>query len=143
MQPHDQMELAVGQANDAFYRAFESLDIRRMEAIWLQDAAARCIHPNWPLCSGWPAVRDSWSRIFNNTATIRFDVSDLEITLAGEAAWVVCVETVTIPSDDGPQSARMLATNIFRRGPDGWRIAHHHAAPILFGRGRAAGAAED
>jgi ketosteroid isomerase-like protein len=84
-------------------------------------------------------VRDSWSRIFNNTASIQFEVSDIEITLGGAAAaWVVCIETLTVPSDDGPQSARMLATNIFRRGADGWRIVHHHAAPVLFDRRDAA-----
>jgi ketosteroid isomerase-like protein len=115
MQSRDESE-AVARANLEFYRAFESLDIRRMEAIWARDETARCIHPNWPLCSGWPAVRDSWSRIFNNTASIQFEVSDIEITLGGAAAaWVVCIETLTVPSDDGPQSARMLATNIFRR----------------------------
>lgn len=134
MASSEESELAVARANDQFYRAFESLDIRRMESVWVRDESARCIHPNWPLCSGWPAVRDSWARIFNNTQSIAFEMSDLELTVAGETAWVVGIETVTMPSEEGPQSARMLATNIFRRGAEGWRIVHHHAAPILFGR---------
>ncbi len=31
-------EEAVAQANESFYRAFESLDIKRMEAVWAKRA---------------------------------------------------------------------------------------------------------
>jgi hypothetical protein len=38
---------AVIEANREFYRAFESLDLEKMERVWMRDAAIVCIHPGW------------------------------------------------------------------------------------------------
>src|SRR5437899_2862048 len=51
---------AVQAANQAFYRAFETLDLAAMEAVWAHAGACTCLHPGWPLCAGWPEVRASW-----------------------------------------------------------------------------------
>ena len=33
------------KANERFYAAFESLDIKQMEKVWLQDAEIQCVIP--------------------------------------------------------------------------------------------------
>ena len=43
----------VTAANERFYRAFESLDIEQMAAVWVQDETAQVVHPGWTLKSGW------------------------------------------------------------------------------------------
>ena len=63
---------AVLAANDAFYRAFESLDIDRMRAVWLNGASISCIHPGWGALVGWPAVMESWEQIFAGTLHMEF-----------------------------------------------------------------------
>ncbi|HEX4211187.1 MAG TPA: nuclear transport factor 2 family protein, partial [Candidatus Binataceae bacterium] len=60
MPDHD----AIIQANRAFYQAFESLDIQRMEALWLREPRIICIHPGWRRLIGWGPVMESWERIF-------------------------------------------------------------------------------
>jgi len=38
---------AVLEANAAFYAAFESLDLKRMEEVWLRAPYIKCVHPGW------------------------------------------------------------------------------------------------
>jgi ketosteroid isomerase-like protein len=126
----------VFAANQQFYEAFERLDIRRMTAVWCQDDDVQCIHPGWPRLTGWRAVRDSWIRIFNNTRSMAFRISDTRVTVHGAVAWVVCVEWITMVIDEEPQETRVLATNIFRRRDDQdqnnpWLMVLHHGSPVL------------
>ena len=73
-------ELArVEEANARFYRAFESLDLREMEAVWAKGGHVKCVHPGWGLLAGWESVRVSWETIFKNTAEIRFSVTDVDV----------------------------------------------------------------
>jgi ketosteroid isomerase-like protein len=122
--------------NQRFYAAFESLDIRRMAAVWQQDEGVQCIHPGWSRLIGWRAVRDSWIRIFNNTRSMQFRITDTQITVQGSIAWVVCVERITMVIDEEPQETHVLATNIFvgeETQPEGrhWLMVHHHGSPVL------------
>jgi ketosteroid isomerase-like protein len=116
----------VRRANLELYRAFESLDLARMDAAWAHEGQVTCVHPGWPLADGWPAVRRSWETIFRNTKDIRFEIRDEKIDVQGDLAWVVCVERVRSGGGEG----RVLATNVLRRGPDGWRVVHHHGSPL-------------
>lgn len=121
----------VTRANQGFYGAFESLDIARMDHIWLQQEYVICIHPGWSLRIGWPAVRDSWVLIFNNTFSMTFELTEVQIQVAGDVAWVVCTENITSRQGEAAQQARVLATNLFRRVGEQWKIIHHHGSPIM------------
>lgn len=131
---------AVLAANDAFYRAFESLEIDRMRALWLSSATISCIHPGWAALVGWPAVMESWEQIFAGTLSMRFTLSDVSVHVAGDAAWVLCVENIESRQVDGAAAARVQATNVFQRRDGRWHIVHHHGGP-LFGPRAGAGAA--
>ncbi|MDB4966721.1 MAG: uncharacterized protein JWN44_2410 [Myxococcales bacterium] len=130
---------AVQAANRAFYRAFEALDLRQMEAVWAHDGACSCLHPGWPLCAGWEEVRGSWATIFANTAVMRFEVVDERIDVRGELAWVVCVERIrsTAPAGEAMVGA-IVATNVFRREGGAWKLVHHHGSPHVPRRAEAA-----
>lgn len=120
---------AVRAANHAFYRAFERLSLRDMDAVWAHDGPVTCLHPGWPLCAGWDEVRASWATIFANTAAMAFRVTDERIDVRGALAWVVCVERVRSTTPSGERLAgAVVATNVFRREADGWRLVHHHAS---------------
>ena len=47
----------VLEANAAFYRAFESLDVKRMEEVWLRAPYIKCVHPGWGLLVGSVDIR--------------------------------------------------------------------------------------
>lgn len=121
----------IEAANARFYRAFEALDLARMDAVWAHDERASCVHPGWPLLAGWPAVRDSWGAIFANTEEMRFTLSDVRVVAAGETAVVTCTENILSGTAGRIAVTSVLATNVFERRPDGWRMVLHHASPIL------------
>jgi ketosteroid isomerase-like protein len=121
----------IEAANLGFYRAFETLDLARMDAVWLHTERAQCVHPGWPLISGWTAIRSSWETIFANTTEMRFTIGDARAAGGTELAWVTCTENILSDVGGRVSVTSLLATNIFERTPDGWRMVHHHASHVL------------
>jgi ketosteroid isomerase-like protein len=39
------------------------------------------------------------------------------------------LEKVDVVSDEGPQTAWVIATNVFLKTAQGWRLVLHHASP--------------
>jgi uncharacterized protein (TIGR02246 family) len=122
-------EGAVRAANESFYAALETLDLARMSAVWLNDESVRCIHPGSDVILGWTAVRASWERIFSNSGWMRVTPTSVEIRRAGDVAVVFCAENITAKQDGDVRVAVALATNVYQKTAEGWRMIHHHASP--------------
>jgi len=123
----------VVEANARFYRAFEALDIAEMDRVWAHGEHVKCVHPGWPLLTGWEAVRESWETIFTNTEEMRFTLSNVSAVVGGEQAWVTCTENILSEVAGRVTVTAILATNLFERDGGGWRLVHHHASHILGG----------
>ncbi len=121
----------VTRANERFYEAFSSLDIAKMDEVWAHLEYVTCIHPGWTLRTEWGAVRDSWVLIFNNTFSMQFNLTDVTVQVAGDIAWVICVENITSQQSDEPRHMRVLATNLFERIGDEWLMTHHHGSAVV------------
>lgn len=130
---------AVEEANRRFYRAFEALDLAQMDKVWAHGDHVKCVHPGWPLLSGWPAVRASWEAIFDGTGEIRFTIANEQITLQGDLAWVTCTEAILSRVAGRVAVTTVLATNIFELASAGWLMVHHHASHVLGGSAPAEG----
>ncbi len=127
-------ELArVEEANAGFYRAFESLTLREMEAVWARGERVKCVHPGWGLLTGWESVRASWETIFKNTTEIRFSVTDVRAQVEGNLAWVTCTENILSQVSGNISVGTVLATNIFERHDEGWLMIHHHGSHVFSG----------
>ena len=125
----------VVEANARFYRAFEALDIAEMDRVWAHGEHVKCVHPGWPMLSGWEAVRESWARIFENTEEMRFTLSSVAAVVGGDLAWVSCTENILSDVDGRVSVTAILATNLFERDGARWRLVHHHASHVLTGGG--------
>ncbi|MFB7517484.1 nuclear transport factor 2 family protein [Streptomyces sp. NPDC056144] len=131
---------AVEAANTAFYEAMERGDFEAVSGLWLDDGATpiTCVHPGWPVLTGRGEVLRSYALIMANTEYIQFFLTDLGISLAGSTAIVTCTENILSggPAEDGAELGPLVgqlvvATNVFRDTPDGWRIWSHHASPVI------------
>ena len=125
-----QDEQDVANANLAFYRAFESLDIKRMESMWAKDADIQCGHPGWRMLRGWGPVMESWKRIFENTPSMKFTLTDVTIEVRGEIAWVTLYENLNSSIEGQNYSATILTTNMFQKTVEGWRMILHHGSSV-------------
>jgi len=126
----DEEEKQVLKANESFYRAFESLNIKEMERVWAKEPSIQCGHPGWRILRGWEPVIESWRRIFENTPSIRFTLTDVVIEIRGNVAWVTLYENLNSSLEGQDVSAIILTTNIFEKGPDGWRMVLHHGSSV-------------
>ena len=128
-------------ANAAFYAALETCDLDAMSDVWEHSDRVTVTHPGWPTIRGWSKVSASWSAIFRNTGYIQFVLTDEEVSLHGDTAWVTLDENIIQSVDDEPVAegdlaplagARATAINVFvRESPDGgWAMVAHHSAPV-------------
>jgi ketosteroid isomerase-like protein len=120
----------VVKANEGFYRAFESLKIEEMEKVWAKDAEIQCGHPGWRVLRGWGPVMESWRRIFANTPSMQFTLADVKVEVRGDIAWVTLYENLNSSIQGQDYSAAILATNIFQKTPEGWRMILHHGSSV-------------
>jgi len=120
----------VAEANEAFYRAFEALKIEAMEKVWAKNADIQCGHPGWRVLRGWGPVMESWKRIFENTPSMQFTLTDVKVEVRGEIAWVTLYENLNSSIQGQDFSATILTTNIFQKTPEGWRMILHHGSSV-------------
>ena len=125
------VEEAVVEANEGFYRAFETLDIDRMTAVWARDETVRCVHPGWALLQGWTDVMESWERIFDNATMMHFIITGTETSVEGDWAWVARTEHLTQVMNGQVVESRVQTTNIFRKREGRWLMVHHHGSPVM------------
>lgn len=60
-----------------------------------------------------------------------FSLTELQVQVAGDLAWVICTENITSRHGDTTQSSRVIATNLYERLEEGWKIIHHHGSPLM------------
>ncbi|MFJ9111600.1 nuclear transport factor 2 family protein [Streptomyces sp. NPDC102283] len=130
----------VEAANTAFYEALERGDHDDLSGRWLpgEDLTVSCVHPGWPVLTGRGDVLRSYALIMANTEYIQFFLTDVNIAMTGDTALVTCTENILSggPAEDGDALGPLVgqlvvATNVFRRTADGWRLWSHHGSPVL------------
>jgi ketosteroid isomerase-like protein len=129
-------EQALRDANAAFYEAFQKLDLDGMGHLWARKVQVTCVHPGWDLVVGLRAVIESWRAIFEGTGELRFHTEDAHVTVRDGVGWVVSREVLRTELQGAPVENALTAVNTFVLEDDTWRIAHHHAGPVLSGRPR-------
>ena len=115
------------EVQTAFYEAIARADLVALMSVWADDEEIVCIHPTGQRLSGTVAIRDSWRNIFANNPRIRVRVSRVVRWNSTLLAVYNVVETLYI-GDEQKAHGPMLATNVFQRGTNGWRLLAHHSS---------------
>ena len=90
---------------------------------------------------GFEKVLSSWRAIFANTPYIQFFLTEEDVTVDGDVAWISLYENILqeVPgSGEGGESpelgdSRVAATNVFCRTAGRWRMVVHHGSPVARG----------
>ena len=107
-------------ANEAFYLAFETKDLKAMSNIWCEQGDPVCLHPGWPTLIGREAILESWRGILTNPHQSQVSFFDARVSLINdESAAVVCYEKT--------DNQIMVATNVFRAEGGRPRMYIHQA----------------
>lgn len=117
---------------EAFYEAMQRGDLEAMMALWADDEDVVCVHPGSDRITGLAAVRASWARIFRH-GHVEIRRSDVRThTGAVLAIHNVVEQTVAVEPHGAArgsvQVVECIATNVYVKQADGWRIMLHHSA---------------
>ena len=119
---------SVDDVEAQFYEALQRADLERLMALWADDDEIACVHPGGPRVVGHAAIRASFEAMFTNGA-IPVRPHQVRRSENGSASVHHVVERVDIVSAEGAQTAWVLATNVYFKTPQGWRLLLHHASP--------------
>ncbi|MBE9169924.1 nuclear transport factor 2 family protein [Pleurocapsales cyanobacterium LEGE 06147] len=122
---------AVLAANQAFYDAFSSKDLRGMNLLWWQGSTSLCIHPGGKVLKGWETIRDTWESIFRHSDSVEIEIEVVKVEIDQSLAYVVVREMVLQSSRGRKVKAPSIATNIFQKMAQKWYLVHHHGSPIM------------
>jgi ketosteroid isomerase-like protein len=119
---------SVDDVENQFYEALQRGDIEQLMSIWSDDDDVACVHPGGPRVVGHGAVRASFDAIF---ASGSIPVRPQQVRRVGNAGCSVhhVLERVDVATAEGLQTAWVLATNVYLKTPQGWRLVLHHASP--------------
>ncbi|HWS13766.1 MAG TPA: nuclear transport factor 2 family protein [Rhodocyclaceae bacterium] len=115
-------------AEAAFYDALERADLESMMSVWAEDEEIVCVHPTGPRLAGFAVVQEGWRQIFSGGPKLKVRLSH-QVQMQGMLLSVHSVhENITLTGEAQPRPP-VVATNVYLRGPLGWRILVHHASP--------------
>ena len=111
-----------------FYEALQRADLEALMAVWSDDDEIVCVHPGGPRVVGASEIRASFEAIFANGA-ITARPEKVRRLLSLNCAVHSVLERIEIAADEGPQTAWVVATNVYVKSGRGWAMAAHHASP--------------
>jgi len=120
-----------GNADDveaAFYEALQNADLDKLMACWADEDDIVCIHPGGPRVVGAMAIRATFEAMFANGSIRAWPERVRKTVCVGSAVHNV-IEKVEVMSPSGPAQAWVIATNVYHRTAQGWRLVAHHASP--------------
>ncbi len=132
-----QMNGSAAEVEAAFYEALNRADIDALMLLWAGDEEIVCIHPGGPRLHGHAAIQASWEAIFERGG-LQIRPSQLHETHNLMSSVHTVVEGVTA---NAAEPAHLVATNVYMKTPQGWRIVLHHVsvAPGAVPQGTQAG----
>lgn len=115
-------------AEAAFYEAIERADLEALMTVWCDDEEVVYVAPGGPRISGYTNVREAWQAVFAGGARLHFRIHTLSAVVNPFTAIHSVVEKITVEGEEDNLTP-VVATNIFLKGPLGWRLVLHHASP--------------
>ncbi len=113
----------------SFYEALNKADITQLMACWADEDEIVCVHPGGPRFMGQGAIRTSFEGIFQNGGAIRASIHKRHAVVTLTTAVHSVIERIEVGAPDEPQQAYVIATNVYAKTTQGWRMVAHHASP--------------
>ena len=115
-------------AEAQFYEALRDGDLELVMAAWSDDDDIVCVHPGGARVIGPQAVRAAFEAIFaNGTVTVHAEHVKRVHTMGCAVHSVL--ERIDVITAEGPRTGWIVATNVYVKTGEGWRMVAHHASP--------------
>lgn len=122
------LEGDADEVEAAFYDALQNGDLDRVMACWADEDEIVCIHPGGPRLVGAGAIRAAFESMFANGSIRAWPVRARKMRAVASAVHNV-LERIEVMTAEGPKQVWAIATNVYHRTAQGWRMVAHHASP--------------
>ncbi len=122
------LEGHADEVEAAFYDALQNGDLDKLMACWADEDDIVCIHPGGPRLVGAPAIRATFESMFASGSIRAWPEKVRKVESLGCSVHHL-VERVEVLTPQGPRSAWVLATNVYLKTAQGWRMVAHHTSP--------------
>lgn len=126
-----QAAIVGGSADDietAFYEALQTGDIDKLMACWADEDDVVCVHPGGPRVIGAAAIRAAFDAMFSNGSIRAWPARVRKVESLASVVHNV-LERIEVLTEAGPREAYVVATNVYHKTAQGWRMVVHHASP--------------
>jgi uncharacterized protein (TIGR02246 family) len=114
-------------AEDAYYDAIDDRDLEAMMSVWEESDEILCLLPMLPAQRGRDAIRQCWQPFLQGEMQLDIEIQHLSWIEHGDIAIHLIEERVKVPGQADSQS--VYASNVFRKGAEGWRLLMHQNSP--------------
>ncbi|MEJ2802432.1 nuclear transport factor 2 family protein [Comamonadaceae bacterium PP-2] len=111
-----------------FYEALRDADVERVMACWADEDEIVCVHPGVPRMVGSGAIRRGYEQLLSHGA-LRIHTEQVRRVETMTCAVHSLIERVEVVDADGVDEVYVVATNVYHRTAQGWRLVAHHAGP--------------
>jgi uncharacterized protein (TIGR02246 family) len=112
-----------------FYEALQTGDLEQLMGCWADEDDVVCIHPGGPRLVGVGAIRASFESMFANGGAIGAKPEHIRRVDSLASAVHHVLERIELVTPEGLAQAWVLATNVYHKTAQGWRLVVHHASP--------------
>ncbi len=112
----------------SFYEALHNADIQQLMACWAEEDDIVCVHPGGPRHIGPGAIRSVFETLFVN-GSVQAHPERIHKVHSLASAVHHLVERVELITPQGARQAYVIATNVYHKTAQGWRMVAHHASP--------------
>jgi len=126
-----QVAAVGGMADDieaSFYEALQTADIEKLMACWADEDDVVCVHPGGPRLIGLGAIRSAFEAMFSNGCIRAWPEGVHKIDSLASSMHNVR-ERIEVLTEEGPREVYVIATNVYHKTVQGWRMVAHHASP--------------
>jgi ketosteroid isomerase-like protein len=122
----DQVKAALA----ALQAAISSLDMARMEPLWVRDANVTLINPRDKTISiGWDQAKKNWETVFGLWSELKVTTKDgPHVSVNGNLAWTTTVADVVGKMKSGAAvNAPTFEADVFEKRDGRWLLVSHAA----------------
>lgn len=112
----------------SFYEALRLADIDRLMACWADEDDVVCVHPGGERLVGLGAIRAAFEAAFAAQMGLQIRVVQKHAVLALASAVHSVVERIQVQTPQGVHEGHVIATNVYHKTAQGWRLVLHHAS---------------
>ena len=110
------------------YETMRRGDVDRLMELWSDDDEICCVHPGGERLLGAAAIRASFEAMFGN-GTIDAEPHRVRRLESHSSAVHSVIERIRVATAEGERFAWVVATNVYLKSAQGWRLVAHHASP--------------